>query len=54
MNAPDFLHQPFSVDYTADGTVEVILAGAGTSCQAAGTGWVTDLVWSDGTRHLPA
>ena len=54
MTAPDFSHHPFSIDYTAGGTVEDLLTGTGTSGQPAGTGWVTDLVWSDGTRHLPA
>ena len=53
MNAPDFSRNPFSVDYTAgDGAAEDLLTE--TSGQGPGTGWVTDLVWSDGSQNLPA
>lgn len=53
MDAPDFSHNPFSIDYTAN-TTGVMEAPLTDACRPAGTGRVTDLVWSDGTQNLPA
>lgn len=53
MNAPDFSHNALNIQYTDGGSgAEDLLTD--TAAQAAGTGRVTDLVWSDGSHNLPA